>query len=92
MESQYYDIGQLASGDAVIVSLSGGAATVHLVDSENFANFKNGANYNYSGGWTDQSSLQLTVPHPGWWHVIVDFGEYRGIVKSHVLVRPGWRN
>ena len=89
MKSQYYDLGQLFGGETVIVSLSGNAADVRLLDSHNLEVYKNGGQPDYCGGWTAQSPARLTVGYAGHWHVLVDFGEYRGVVKSHVQVLPG---
>jgi len=89
MEPQYYDLGQLFGGETVIVSLSGTAADVRLLDSHNLAVYNNGGQPDYCGGWTTQSPARLTAAYAGHWHVLVDFGEYNGVVKSHVQVLPG---
>ncbi|MFA6076200.1 MAG: DUF1883 domain-containing protein [Negativicutes bacterium] len=88
MTPQYYDLGYLSRGETVVVSLSGSAAFVRLLDNDNLLRYKGGQQHHYCGGQATQSPVKLDVQYFGHWHVAIDFGEFNGIVKSSVQVVP----
>lgn len=89
MNFNHYDLGHLSSGQTVVVTLSGSAANVRLMDSSNFQSYRAGRNHRYHGGLAKQSPIRLGVPHSGHWHVTVDMQGLRGTVRSGVRVENG---
>lgn len=89
MKYQYFDLGQLISGQIVEVTLSGSAANVRLMDSANFASYKNNRKHHYYGGLITQSPFRLLVPRTGRWYVTVDLQGLKGSTRSSVRVLPG---
>ena len=86
MKFNHYDLGNLFQGQTAIVSLSGSAANVLLLDDLNFRHYRSGQRYNYRGGYTTQSPYRVTIPSSGRWHIVVDLGGYTGNVTSSVRV------
>jgi len=86
MRFTHHDLRVLKAGQVVLVSLSGNAANVKLMDSYNFNNYKNGKRHNYYGGHMTSSQTKLEVPSSGHWHLTVDLGGYQGSVNSNVQV------
>lgn len=76
---------QAGQNDQIIVTLSS-QARVLLLDNYNFAAYKAGNNYRYSGGWATRSPVHLGVPHAGNWHVAVDLEGRAGAVQAGVRV------
>jgi len=88
MEFQHYDLGHRSSGEVVVVTLSGSAANVRLMDSSNFQSYRSGRRHRYIGGLAERSPVRLGIPHSGNWHVTVDLQGLRGTVRSGVHVEP----
>lgn len=86
MRFTHHDLRVLKAGQVVLVSLSGNAANVKLMDSYNFNNYKNGKRHNYYGGHMTSSQTKLEVPSSGHWHLTVDLGGHQGSVNSNVQV------
>jgi hypothetical protein len=86
MNFTHYDLGQLAGGEVIEVSLEGAAANVQLMDSLNFLACRTGQRHQYLGGHATRSPVRLHVPSAGHWHVAVDLGGYRGSVHSSIRV------
>lgn len=84
----HYDLGQLSRGSTVIVTLSGNAANVRLMDTSSFQNFRNGRAHRYIGGLAQRSPVRLGVPSDGRWHVTVDLIGLAGQTRSSVRVEP----
>lgn len=92
MNFTHYDLGQLASGDVVQISLQGSAANVRLMDNSNFASYRNGHQYRYVGGLAKQTPIRLQIPGHGHWHVAVDMAGLRGTVRSAIqVIRPDFQ-
>lgn len=89
MKFTHYDLGHVERGSVVVVTLSGSAANVRLMDSSNLSNFKAGRRHTYHGGLARSSPVRLPVPHSGRWHVTVDMQGLRGTVRTGVNVVPG---
>ena len=89
MNFQHYDLGHRSKGEAVVVTLSGSAANVRLMDSSNFQSYRSGRNHRYFGGLAKSSPVRLVVPNSGHWHVTVDLQGLRGTVRSGIRVEPG---
>ena len=83
-----HDLGQRSGGEIVEVTLSN-AATVRLMDSSNFHNYRNGRRHRYYGGHVKHSPFRLKIPNSGRWYVAVDLGGYSGRVGSSVRMLPG---
>lgn len=86
MNFTHYDLGQLAAGDVVEVTLAGNAANVRLMDAPNFSNYRSGRAVRYLGGLAKRSPIRLRVAHSGHWHVAVDLAGLRGSTKTAVRV------
>jgi hypothetical protein len=87
-EFTHYDLGQLKRGSTVVVSLSGNAANVRLLDGSNFSSFQRGGQHRYIGGLAKRSPVRLGVPSTGRWHLVVDMMGLRGSARSSVAVEP----
>ena len=75
-----YDLGYISFGGwfqpaavSAIVTLNY-AANVMLLDDYNYRNYISGFNYSYYGGHTTSSPINLSIPTPGHWHLVVDNG------------------
>jgi hypothetical protein len=79
------DLGNLAGGETVEVTLSN-AANVRLMDSSNFASYRNGGQHQYFGGHVRRSPFRVSVPRAGHWHVAIDLGGYGGTIRAGVRV------
>ena len=84
MQFQHYDLGHMAVGEAVEVTLAGNAANVLLLDSANLNHFRHGRQYRYFGGQQTCSVGHLRIPNSGHWHVVIHLGGYTGRVRSSV--------
>jgi hypothetical protein len=89
MKFQYYDLGQLSGGETVVVTLSGNAANVRLMDSSNYQSYRSGRRHTYYGGLAERSPVRLIVPRSGRWYVTIDMQGLRGTVRFGVRVEPG---
>jgi len=89
MNFTHYYLGHVERGSVVVVTLSGSAANVRLMDSSNLSNFRSGRRHTYHGGLARSSPVRLAVPHSGRWHLTVDMQGLRGTVRSGVQVVPG---
>jgi hypothetical protein len=86
MKFAYYDLGQLGAGATVIIGLPGTEANVQLLDSANFAKYRDGdPSWSYVGGHYTESPVRLVTPHPGHWYAAVDLGGARGNVESRII-------
>lgn len=89
MKFHYYDLGHLDGGETVVVTLSGNAANVRLMDSSNFQSYKNGRRHTYYGGLAKHSPVRLGVPRSGHWYITIDMQGLGGSVRFGVHVEPG---
>lgn len=64
-------------------------ANIMLLDDPNFAAYKRGARFKYYGGWATKSPVQLSPPHYGHWHVVIDLGGDAGRVRAAVRIING---
>ena len=88
MRFNHYNLGHVAKGTVVVVSLQGNAANVRLMDSTNFNHYKAERRHKYQGGLARQSPVRLQVPRSGTWHVTVDMQGLRGSVRSGIRLIP----
>ena len=89
MQFTHYNLGHVERGSVVVVTLSGSAANVRLMDGSNFSSYRSGRQHRYVGGLAKRSPVRLQVPHSGTWHVTVDMQGLRGSVRSGVQVIRG---
>lgn len=89
MNFTHYNLGHVDGGSVVVVTLSGSAANVRLMDSSNLSSYRAGRQHRYFGGLAKSSPVRLQVPHSGTWHVTVDMQGLRGTVRSGVRVVEG---
>jgi Domain of unknown function (DUF1883) len=74
-----------SQGDVALVTLDA-QANVMLLDDSNFNAYRNGASFNYFGGWASKSPVRLAAPHSGHWHIVVDIGGAAGQVRASIRV------
>jgi hypothetical protein len=86
MNFTHYDLGELAGGDIIEVTLEGTEANVRLMDSLNFSAYRVRRQHQYFGGHATQSPMRIQVPSSGHWHIAIDLGGYGGSVRSAVRV------
>lgn len=84
MKFLHYEL-NLTPNDCVQVTLDK-QANVVLLDTPNFQNYRSGRKYNYYGGLAKGSPLNLSAPHSGKWHLVIDTGGYAGTVRASVQV------
>jgi hypothetical protein len=89
MQFTHYNLGHVERGSVVVVTLSGSAANVRLMDGSNFSSYRSGRQHRYIGGLAKRSPVRLQVPHSGMWHVAVDMQGLRGSVRSGIQVIRG---
>lgn len=89
MNFTHYNLGHVERGSVVVVTLSGSAANVRLMNGSNFNSYKAGRRHSYVGGLAKRSPVRLPVPRSGTWHVAIDMQGLRGSVRSGVQVVPG---
>lgn len=77
---------QVDRGQAVVVELDH-AANVKVLDDQNFARYRRGAEHRYLGGHATRSPVRIRPPRPGRWHVVVDLGGYPGTVQAGISVQ-----
>ena len=80
-----HDLGQLAGGEVVEVTLTD-AAYVRLMDSANFRKYRSLHRHDSFGGHYDSSPVELRVPYAGHWIVAVDLAGYEGRVGASARV------
>jgi hypothetical protein len=85
----YYDLGELQSGDRVIVGLRGAAANVLLLDRQNLERYRAGIQFAFLGGFYRRSPVEFSVPRDGHWYVALDLGGRPGHARGTVKVVPG---
>ena len=86
MKFIHHNLGHVAGGSLVEVTLKGSAANVRLMDQSNFNNYKARRRHQYQGGLARKSPVRLRVPRSGTWHVTVDMQGLRGTVRSAARV------
>jgi hypothetical protein len=59
-------------------------ASVKVMDSVNFSNYKFGKQHKFYGGYVTKSPVKVTVPSAGTWHVVVDLGAASSTIKASV--------
>ena len=85
MRFQHWELGHRDSGDVVVVSISGNAANVRLLDSSNFQSYQNGRAHRYYGGLINHSPAEIPIPRSGIWHVVADLQGLGG--QSRISLR-----
>ncbi len=84
----HYDLGTVGPESIAEVTLSN-AANVLLMDSANFASYRNNQAYRYHGGYVTVSPYRVRPPHSAHWYVVVDLGGAAGSVRASVRVVRG---
>ncbi len=82
------DLGFRNQGDVVVVSLSGSAANVRLLDPFNYSQYQQGQQHQYHGGLAQHSPVRIPIPHGGFWHAVVDMQGLQGTVNAGFRVIP----
>lgn len=84
MQHLWWDLGAQDGGTDVEVKLRGSAANVCLLDAEEYQAYLDGEAFEYFGGFTDESPVELQVPYDDDWYLIID--SYEGRIKAWVSV------
>jgi Domain of unknown function (DUF1883). len=63
MNFTHYNLGHVERGSVVVVTLSGSAANVRLMDGSNFNSYKAGRRHSYVGGLAKRSPVRLLDDH-----------------------------
>jgi len=89
MEFLDYDLGSLAGGTVIKVTLSA-MANVYLLDPVNFRRYFNCGDFYYQGGGlARRSPYCITVPHTDTWHIVVDLAcGGRSVHSSVEVIKP----
>ncbi len=90
MKFQSYDLKQRKRGEIVLVTLSGNAANVKLMDNYNFSKYCLGRKHKYYGGHARKSPIRLIIPKNGHWYITIDLGGYKGRFRSSIKILPGF--
>ena len=88
MRFNHWSLGHRNQGDIIVVTISGNAANVRLLDSTNFQNYKSGRRHNFHGGLITRSPAEIPIPRSGSWHVAIDMQGLRGQSRASVSVVP----
>lgn len=88
MKFHVFDLGHKERGTVVVVSLSGNAANVRLMNSSNLSAYKSGRRHQYIGGLAKRSPVRLSIPSSGHWYVTVDMAGLKGSVRASVSIEP----
>lgn len=88
MRFNHWNLGHRDSGDVVVVSLSGSAANVRLLDSSNFQSYQAGRRHRYYGGLITRSPAEIPIPRSGVWHVVADMQGLGGQPRIGIQVAP----
>jgi hypothetical protein len=90
MKYAFADLGQQQRGIEVMINVRGGAHGVMLIDVANFARYRTGRSFRFTGGRYCGSPARLEVPNDGHWYAVLDLGTYNARAKATVEVRtPG---
>jgi curved DNA-binding protein CbpA len=73
-------------GDSVHVEINQ-ATHVYLVNQIHYYYFQEGQEFEHSGGFMTRSPVQLEIPYPGVWHVLVGRQEYPGGFQARVQLQ-----
>ena len=73
----------LDEGDVVIVQCSH-QCNVRLMDDTNYRNFQSGNRHRYYGGHYKMLPARVSVPHDGYWNVIIDLGGGRANIRYNI--------
>lgn len=72
----------------MVVTISGNAVNVRLMDSSNYQSYRAGRSHRYYGGLAERSPVRLVIPHSGNWYVTIDFQGLQGSARFGVHVEP----
>ena len=82
MNFLHYEV-DLRSGEGVEVTIDK-QANVKLMDASNLNAYRSSRQHRYYGGHATRSPINISPPHPGTWHVVIDLGGYAGTVRASV--------
>lgn len=82
MKYVYYDLGEQPQDTRVVAHLRGSAANVILLDSVNFARYRVGESFIYTGGLHGGTPVALQIPESGHWYLAIDRGGYKHDVRA----------
>lgn len=72
MYFEHIDLGHREVGHTAVVSFSGNAANIRLLDNPNFQRHQSGNDYRYYGGPAVRSPAEVPIPGNGAWRLVAD--------------------
>ena len=84
MNYLHYDF-DLGAQDIVQVTLDR-QANVRLLDDPNFFKYTNGEQFSFFGGVAKHSPVNISAPHDGHWHLVIDLAGSSGTVNASVNI------
>jgi hypothetical protein len=73
VEHLYWDLGSIAGGAVFEVGLRGSTARVCLMDADEYRTYvAEDGEYEFHGGFVDESPVVLEVPYDDHWVLVVD--------------------
>ncbi|RPJ06158.1 MAG: DUF1883 domain-containing protein [Spirochaetaceae bacterium] len=61
-------------------------ATIKLLDTLNYFKYQSGKPYEATSEYQNMITIDMKVPFKSTWHVVIEHGDYRGILKANVKV------
>ena len=87
MNYLHFDL-NIQIGDIVEVTLDK-QANVRLLDDINYSQYQRGVPHRFYGGLATKSPVQLSAPHAGRWHLVIDLGGQAGSVRASTRILKG---
>ena len=80
-----YKEGNFKKGDILSISIDR-KVNIYLMDSVNFARYKNNERCDYYGGAVNNSPYNISVPRTGHWYIVIDLGGGAGMLNYSIKV------
>ena len=61
-------------------------ATIKLLDTLNYFKYQSGKPYETTSEYKNMITIDMKVPFKSTWHVVIEHGDFRGILKANVKV------
>jgi len=61
-------------------------ATIKLLDTLNYFKYQSGKPYEATNEYQDLVTIDLKVTFRSTWHVVLEHGDYKGLLKANVTV------
>jgi hypothetical protein len=61
-------------------------ATIKLLDTMNYFKYQAGKPYEATSEYNNMLTIDMKVPFKSTWHVVIEHGDYKGLLKANVKV------